>query len=583
MHRILIVDEDEHLLWALEKNLFPERDDLSVVTASNGEEGMEILQGGDVDLLVSDIKMPGHVDGFQLILRAKEIAPDARVVIMTAFGSGRIESFADRMGITHYIEKPFNISELRDMALDLLDEKEGFQGMLSDLELTDIIQMLCLANRTTLLHLKHKDHRGKIVFERGDLVHAEFDNEQGAEAVYRMMVLRQGDIFMESDVDYAERTIHVGWQDLLLEAVKRADEHRLHEQSNADEGQEGDGTPFASFRPSESAEIDLEKVADEGSEASQEGEDADSDSYGEEEEHTDRLTGDSFFTDEELEEIGMASSEAIEKSDVFNADVNSEADEIADESGPDSDAELEPRPDSEPQLEESSVSEAGLEESSVSEAGLEESSASEAGLEESSASEAGLEESSVSEPEEVEESSFGDAVAADGGQRLADESSGFEAVEDEDDQVNQVDEFDGTGGDHEHHEQPSGSVVAVLEQFVSDCAQLRITGLAGEGIDADATFVEAAKAGSHDANAISKKVVDIVGCAERVAGAMNAGTGADEIQLILPDAYIIMRGIEQTGRFHFAVVERNASLGVILVLMRQYADQLAEALEARNS
>ncbi|MFP4598922.1 MAG: DUF4388 domain-containing protein [Persicimonas sp.] len=544
MHRILIVDEDEHLLWALEKNLFPERDDLSVVTASNGEDGMDILQGGDVDLLVSDIKMPGHVDGFQLILRAKEIAPDARVVIMTAFGSGRIESFADRMGITHYIEKPFNISELRDMALDLLDEKEGFQGMLSDLELTDIIQMLCLANRTTLLHLKHKDHRGKIVFERGDLVHAEFDNEQGAEAVYRMMVLRQGDIFMESDVDYSERTIHVGWQDLLLEAVKRADEHRLQEQNNADDAQDGDGTPFASFRPSESAEIDLEKVADEASEASQEGDDSEVDAYGEEEEHTDRLTGDSFFTDEELEEIGMASSEAIDNADVFNHDANSEAEEIASESGPDSDAELEPRPDSE------------------------------AGLEESSVSEAGLEESSVSEADEAEESDFDDAVAADGGHRLADESSGFEAVEDEDDQVDQI---------ASANELTSGSVVAVLEQFVSDCAQLRITGLAGEGIDAEATFVEAVKAGNHDANAISQKVLDVIGCAERAAGAVNTGTGADEIQLILPDAYVIMRSIDQTGRFHFAVVERNASLGVILVLMRQYADQLAEALEARNT
>jgi CheY-like chemotaxis protein/predicted regulator of Ras-like GTPase activity (Roadblock/LC7/MglB family) len=226
MHHILIVDEEEHLLWALEKNLFPERDDIAVISASSGEAGLELLKSRPIDVLVCDIKMPGKVDGFQLILRAKEAAPEARVVIMTAFGTSRIQNLADRIGITHYVEKPFNISELRNVLLELLDAKEGFQGVLSDLELTDIIQMLCLAKRTALLHLKHRDHRGRIVFERGDVVHAEFDKLVGDVAVYKMLALRQGDIYMQSDFQNDKRSITMGWQDLLLEGVRRADEHR---------------------------------------------------------------------------------------------------------------------------------------------------------------------------------------------------------------------------------------------------------------------------------------------------------------------------------------------------------------------
>ncbi len=226
MHHILIVDEEEHLLWALEKNLFPEREDITVISAGSGEAGLELLRSRAIDVLVCDIKMPGKVDGFQLILRAKEVAPEARVVIMTAFGTSRIQNLADRIGITHYVEKPFNISELRNVLLELLDAKEGFQGVLSDLELTDIIQMLCLAKRTALLHLKHRDHRGRIVFERGDVVHAEFNELLGDEAVYKMLALRQGDIYMQSDFQNDRRTINVGWQDLLLEGVRRADEHR---------------------------------------------------------------------------------------------------------------------------------------------------------------------------------------------------------------------------------------------------------------------------------------------------------------------------------------------------------------------
>lgn len=226
MFHILIVDEEEHLLWALENNLLPERDDLVIMTASTGELGLELLREHPIDVLICDIKMPGKVDGFQLILRAKEVAPDARVVIMTAFGTNRIQNLAERIGITHYIEKPFSVSDLRNVVLELLDAKEGFQGVLSDLELTDIIQMLCLAKRTSMLHLKHNEHRGKIVFERGDVVHAEFDEIVGAQAVYAMLALKQGDIYMQTDFANEQHTIHVGWQDLLLKGFASPMKHK---------------------------------------------------------------------------------------------------------------------------------------------------------------------------------------------------------------------------------------------------------------------------------------------------------------------------------------------------------------------
>lgn len=278
MYKILIVDEEEHLLWALEKNLFPERDDISVITANSGEKGLEILQTEGVHLLVSDIKMPGRVDGFQLILRAKEIAPESRVIIMTAFGTARIQNFADRIGITHYIEKPFNVSELRDAILELLDEKQGFQGVLSDLELTDIIQMLCLSKRTALLHLKYREHRGKIVFDKGDILHSEFDDVVGDEAVFRMLALKQGDIFMQSDFQVDHRTVTMSWQDLLFEGVKRADESRLTADDEPDDNTDvGMGIAVS----------EVDKIVEDADDLSQE-------------------TSFPFFSDEELAEIETA-------------------------------------------------------------------------------------------------------------------------------------------------------------------------------------------------------------------------------------------------------------------------------------
>ncbi len=232
MHNVLIVDEEEHLLWALEQNLFPDRKDIVITSCTTGEEGLEKLQHGDFDLLVCDIKMPGKIDGFQLILRAKEIASEAKVIIMTAFGTNRIQSFAERIGVTHYVEKPFNTIDLRNAILEALDQQEGFRGVLHELELTDIVQMLCLAKRSSMVHLKHKENRGLLVFEKGQIVHAVFNEETGNDAVYKMLALKKGDIFMQSDYQNDEVTVSLSWQDLLFEGVRLADEASLAEASS---------------------------------------------------------------------------------------------------------------------------------------------------------------------------------------------------------------------------------------------------------------------------------------------------------------------------------------------------------------
>ncbi|MEZ4460026.1 MAG: DUF4388 domain-containing protein [bacterium] len=49
----------------------------------------------------------------------------------------------------------------------------------------------------------------------------------GDEAVFRMLALKQGDIFMQSDFQVEHHTVTMSWQDLLFEGIKRADESRL--------------------------------------------------------------------------------------------------------------------------------------------------------------------------------------------------------------------------------------------------------------------------------------------------------------------------------------------------------------------
>ena len=71
---------------------------------------------------------------------------------MTAYGSAEVQKEATRRGSFYYIEKPFEISDIRTLILKALEEKRGgFIGQIVDLHLVDIIQMSCLGMFTMSL------------------------------------------------------------------------------------------------------------------------------------------------------------------------------------------------------------------------------------------------------------------------------------------------------------------------------------------------------------------------------------------------------------------------------------------------
>ena len=82
-HTILVVDDDEDVL-ALART-YLEDQGYKVLHASNGAEGLRILEAADVDLLFTDIVMPGEMDGFELAERARQSRPRLRVLYTSGF------------------------------------------------------------------------------------------------------------------------------------------------------------------------------------------------------------------------------------------------------------------------------------------------------------------------------------------------------------------------------------------------------------------------------------------------------------------------------------------------------------------
>jgi DNA-binding NtrC family response regulator len=112
--RILIVDDEARMQRLFEINLSPK---FEVATAGDGQTALEVIKSGDVNLLVTDLKMPG-MNGMALLHEVRRIYPDLPVIIMTAYGTVEGAVQAMKEGAVDYILKPVKMEEM-----ELLIEK----------------------------------------------------------------------------------------------------------------------------------------------------------------------------------------------------------------------------------------------------------------------------------------------------------------------------------------------------------------------------------------------------------------------------------------------------------------------------
>jgi two-component system NtrC family response regulator len=143
MRTILVVDDEPNYLVVLSEILRDEG--FEVFTAESGTQGLPIVQESDLDLVISDMKMPG-MDGIQFLEKIKKIDRQLPVILITAYAEVEKAVQAMRLGAFNYIAKPFSneallasvnkATEHYDMVREikrLRDEitpKSGFAGMI---------------------------------------------------------------------------------------------------------------------------------------------------------------------------------------------------------------------------------------------------------------------------------------------------------------------------------------------------------------------------------------------------------------------------------------------------------------------
>lgn len=118
---ILIIDDEKNIREGLAANF--ELEEYNVKTAASGEEGFKLIERGDIDLVITDLRMNG-ISGEEVLRKVTAETPGIPVIILT--GHGSIDSAVDAMrhGAYDFLTKPLNLDQLDMIVKRALESRE---------------------------------------------------------------------------------------------------------------------------------------------------------------------------------------------------------------------------------------------------------------------------------------------------------------------------------------------------------------------------------------------------------------------------------------------------------------------------
>ncbi|MFD2170242.1 response regulator [Tumebacillus lipolyticus] len=118
--KVLIVDDQYGIRVLLHEVL--DKEGYSIFQAPNGMTALQIVKEEQPDLVLLDMKIPG-MDGLEILRHIRNIEPDTKVIMMTAYGELDLIKEATVLGALTHFTKPFDIDELREAVNQQLMER----------------------------------------------------------------------------------------------------------------------------------------------------------------------------------------------------------------------------------------------------------------------------------------------------------------------------------------------------------------------------------------------------------------------------------------------------------------------------
>ncbi|MBN1931392.1 MAG: response regulator [Desulfobacterales bacterium] len=184
MDKVLIVDGDQDNLNKLKAGL-NNLHQFKVLTASDGQEAIDLLQRERISVFVTDINTP-KVDGLELLAYMTQNHPATPCIIMSEYGKPWFKKRKGQEELLYHIEKPTDLGVLTSsifVGLNLKDEGANFKGM----SLSTFLPLIELECRTCRLEVKSNTKgKGYLYFKEGILIDAHYNDLNGEEAALKM-------------------------------------------------------------------------------------------------------------------------------------------------------------------------------------------------------------------------------------------------------------------------------------------------------------------------------------------------------------------------------------------------------------
>lgn len=222
--KILIVDDNQEMLYTLKDGLEKYSRDFSVIIAGDGLDAIEQLSQNTISLVVTDLKMP-RMDGFSLLAHIIENYPGIPVIMITGYITPQMEQVVRQGGAAGYIEKPFMVDALAEKIIGLL-EKGSDGGTLQNVSTGMFLQLVEMEQKTCTIWLtcRNTGKQGVLFFREGKLIEARVEGLSGESAALVIFAWDEVDLSIQNSCPAKVENITKDLQAIYLEALRLKDE-----------------------------------------------------------------------------------------------------------------------------------------------------------------------------------------------------------------------------------------------------------------------------------------------------------------------------------------------------------------------
>jgi len=209
MKQVLIADDEEDLTWSISRSLKRDKTDIQVICVNSGDEALRVIQQQPIDLLVTDLRMPGYT-GLELMDAILNNHRNVKVIVMTAYGSPETEDRVKEKGGLYYIEKPFEINDLKQMIYSVLSESNNSTTLTKSpvgRRIYEISQLQKAGQGYFMLNVIDKEKTGQVYFWGNTIIHATCGRLKGWRALHEISSWQSCIFKVNSNVKPKEQTL----------------------------------------------------------------------------------------------------------------------------------------------------------------------------------------------------------------------------------------------------------------------------------------------------------------------------------------------------------------------------------------